>query len=451
MLITKNVLSNNNRRFAYYKSLNKIKTEGGYVVNPEDLGDGSHQKVIITCDSQKSEKCLNIVEREWRQVSKQRDRTNGKDYCMFCQKTEEFSGRNNPNSKYIFDDSFFCNIDSPEKAYLLGWIASDGTIAKSSITIAIRDYDVSTLIDLRNIICNELPIRDKSNLKSLTISSTEIVKDVLRHLGLKTYGKKDTAIQFPTIKKELEVYFIRGFFDGDGSVNKHDRRPRVSISSNSVSILNSLKSIIGCGNVYTSNNQSVWEVNQAKKALEFLAWLYEDKNVPYLRRKYEIYLDLSSWVPSLSGADSYRNFNLGPGVIKINKSRKDAILPKISDIHASGIDLHLIDKVKDFGPNTVLYTTGLKVQPPMGYYFDLVPRSSISKTSFMLANSVGIIDENYIGEVMVALYNYGKDEIDFPSRLVQLVLRKKYAFEVVEVEDLEETARGELGFGSTGV
>lgn len=75
-------------------------------------------------------------------------------------------------------------------------------------------------------------------------------------------------------------------------------------------------------------------------------------------------------------------FNSAQGDIRINKSRSDAILPTISDVHASGIDLHIIEKVKDFDTDVSLYTTGIKVQPPKGYYFILAGRSSISKSGY---------------------------------------------------------------------
>ena len=117
---------------------------------------------------------------------------------MFCQKTEEYMGRNNPNAKYAIDDGFMSNIDTPEKAYLLGWVASDGTIAKSSVTIAVRDYDVDVLKNIRRILNTTIPIKENAKLMvSLTINSTMFVNDCIKHLGLATYGHKSTLIKYP--------------------------------------------------------------------------------------------------------------------------------------------------------------------------------------------------------------------------------------------------------------
>lgn len=136
--------------------------------------------------------------------------------------------------------------------------------------------------------------------------------------------------------------------------------------------------------------------------------------------------------------------------IKFNKSNKNAILPTITDPHASGIDLHIIEKVKDFTKDVALYTTGLKVKPPEGFYFILVGRSSISKSGYSLANGIGIIDENYIGEILVPLRKHTEEELVLPNRLVQLVLIPKFKYEIVFVDSLEDTERGTGGFGSTG-
>jgi dUTP pyrophosphatase len=413
-----------------------------------NVSEGSHKKFTLVCDSGKNEKCLEVFERSKRAILKQRGRIGEKDYCKFCQKTEEFSGRKNPNAKYVLDDGFLEVIDTPLKAYLLGWIASDGNIAKTgAITISVRDYDVSTLKRLRKIVCPDLPISEKENMVSLSISSTRMAKDCCRHLGLVEAGAKAFTIKYPkSISEDLQVYFIRGYFEGDGSISLHNRIPRVSIVSNSIDMLNGIHTFAGVGGVYADQ----WQVNSGSEALEFLSKIYQDTEVPVLTRKYEKYLELSSWVPSRSGSGSSIKFNTTSGLIKFNKCRKEAVLPTITDIHASGIDLHVLEPIKNMGENVFLYSTGIKVVPPEGYYFMLVGRSSISKSGFSLANGIGIIDENYIGEILVPLRKHSEENTVFPCRLVQLVLLPKIICEYVEVSTLEDTSRGDSGFGSTG-
>lgn len=70
----------------------------------------------------------------------------------------------------------------------------------------------------------------------------------------------------------------------------------------------------------------------------------------------------------------------------------------------------------------------------------------------MLANTIGVIDSDYRGEIMVFFYNYGKENqvIKNGDRLAQLVIQPYQKFDIELVDELEDTARGEEGFGSTG-
>lgn len=119
----------------------------------------------------------------------------------------------------------------------------------------------------------------------------------------------------------------------------------------------------------------------------------------------------------------------------------------------AGFDVTIIDVLKTQGDVT-FYGTGIRVRPPDGFYFDLVPRSSISKTGYILANSVGIIDPGYTGEIIVALRKIdpGAKDLDLPIRIAQLIPRRVHS-DVVLVASLEQTMeptdRGDAGFGST--
>ena len=115
----------------------------------------------------------------------------------------------------------------------------------------------------------------------------------------------------------------------------------------------------------------------------------------------------------------------------------------------SGFDLHLVHEIKKSGPVT-FYGTGVKVSPPTGYYFDLVARSSLQKKGFALANSVGIIDRSYRGEVIVGLVKLDKrsKDLELPLKAVQLIPRPIVHHDFVE-RSLSETDRGDGGFGST--
>jgi dUTP pyrophosphatase len=137
-------------------------------------------------------------------------------------------------------------------------------------------------------------------------------------------------------------------------------------------------------------------------------------------------------------------------VIKFVKMSDDAVVPTKGTPYSVGYDLTLIREVKRMSPMVTLYGTGIKVQPPEGYYTEIVPRSSISKTGYMLANSVGTIDPDYTGELLVALRKCENGpELQLPCIMAQLVLHRAEHYTLEQVDVLDETVRGEGGFGST--
>ena len=138
-------------------------------------------------------------------------------------------------------------------------------------------------------------------------------------------------------------------------------------------------------------------------------------------------------------------------MFKYIKTNQNAVAPTKTHKTDSGFDLTLIRVHKRYGDVT-LYDTGIQIQPPDGHYFDLVPRSSIIKTGYMLANSVGIIDQDYQGNIFVPLIKVDKTkpDIELPCRLVQLILRKVIIVGGKEVRSWdEETDRNTGGFGSS--
>lgn len=356
-------------------------------------------------------------------------------------------GRNNPNTKYQLDDNLFKEIKTEDEAYLLGWIASDGSLCKNSISIAIHKKDRLILEKLRNIVCSDIPIKDKTEtIIYFDINSKNIVNDVCKWLNIKP-GKKSYIVDFPELETDdLKWVFLRGFFDGDGfvsSISKTHTNPRCGITTTSKKMRDKIKDFckIPCGEYDITLE---WNSNNA---LDFLDKLY--KNSKYrLNRKYDLYLDISTWVPSVSYSRYFKNEHCS-----WSKTRKDAISPSKQRASDSGYDLVLLEKIKTLG-DVEFYDTGIKVKPNFGYYFTLVPRSSISKTGYMLANSIGIIDRTYLGNIMVALRKIDKNAPDLvlPQRLVQLIPNQIIHMELNEVDsfDINESERGEGGFGSTG-
>lgn len=139
--------------------------------------------------------------------------------------------------------------------------------------------------------------------------------------------------------------------------------------------------------------------------------------------------------------------------LRVKKLTDVAKLPTKAHPTDVGFDLFAISEFtvneKDFG--YLEYGTGLSVTPPPGYYCQIVPRSSISKTGLILANSVGTIDPDYTGELIVRFKWIPKTaKYKIGEKIAQLVILPLPEVEVEEVEELEETERGIGGFGSTG-
>lgn len=133
----------------------------------------------------------------------------------------------------------------------------------------------------------------------------------------------------------------------------------------------------------------------------------------------------------------------------------DNKLPQYGSEYAAGLDLYCSnDQDIEIRPKeTKKIPTGLKIEIPEGHFAAIYPRSSTgTKRKLMLANTVGIIDSDYRGEIMLFFYNYGEESqiIKKNERLAQLIIQKYEKVNVIKVDSLSETYRGEGGFGSTG-
>ena len=138
------------------------------------------------------------------------------------------------------------------------------------------------------------------------------------------------------------------------------------------------------------------------------------------------------------------------------KLSENAVMPKRATPGAAGMDLcACIEKnvLLKSGERTLIHT-GIAVALPSSEYVALLfARSGLAiKHGITLSNSVGVIDSDYRGEICVGLCNLGDEDytISPGERIAQLVITKVETPEPVEVEFLDDTARGTGGFGSTG-
>ena len=138
--------------------------------------------------------------------------------------------------------------------------------------------------------------------------------------------------------------------------------------------------------------------------------------------------------------------------MKIKVLDKNCIPKKAHTIDA-GYDLKARISTSVFPQDTEFVSTGVCVEIPVGFVGLLFPRSSISKTPLRMANSVGVIDSGFTGEIKVPLYNSSEVEIvdiEQYERIAQLVVVPLGDVTLEVVDELDNTARGDGGFGSTG-
>lgn len=142
--------------------------------------------------------------------------------------------------------------------------------------------------------------------------------------------------------------------------------------------------------------------------------------------------------------------------LNIKKLTPDSILPTYATPGSNGIDLYCTAVV--IHPDYAEFRTGIAVEIPVGYVGLLVPRSSVSNKNLVMANSCGIIDSDYRGEVSMRFkvldsashgaFKYSKLYTQ-GEKVGQLVIVPAPKMEIVEVKELDETDRGSGGFGST--
>ncbi|MRR49360.1 MAG: dUTP diphosphatase [Rhodocyclaceae bacterium] len=141
-------------------------------------------------------------------------------------------------------------------------------------------------------------------------------------------------------------------------------------------------------------------------------------------------------------------------VLKVKKNDIEAIIPRYATKGAACFDLHAIwgGEIAPCG-GTCDFRTGLSFEIPEGYVMKVYSRSGHGfKNGIRLVNSVGIVDSDYRGEVMVKLRNdsYIAYTVRDGDRVAQAMIVPAPIFQIMEVESLGETERGTGGFGSTG-
>ena len=141
--------------------------------------------------------------------------------------------------------------------------------------------------------------------------------------------------------------------------------------------------------------------------------------------------------------------------VQFKRLRPDAVVPQYMTEHAAGMDLTTaIDEPFVLQPGARhAFDTGLAMAIEPGFEGQVRPRSGLARTyGVTIVNAPGTIDSDYRGSVMVMLVNLGREAVTISpgERIAQLVIAPVVTAELEEVESLEESKRGDGGFGHTG-
>ncbi len=142
-------------------------------------------------------------------------------------------------------------------------------------------------------------------------------------------------------------------------------------------------------------------------------------------------------------------------ITRINKGFEDIDLPKYQTSGSAGMDIRAaVDESMTIKPGeTKMVATGLAIALEPGYECQVRSRSGLAaKHGIFALNAPGTIDSDYRGEIQVILSNFGNEDfvINRADRIAQLVIARYETVEFDLVDNLEETERGDGGFGSTG-
>ena len=138
--------------------------------------------------------------------------------------------------------------------------------------------------------------------------------------------------------------------------------------------------------------------------------------------------------------------------IKIKKLHPEAIIPSYAHEDDAGMDFYASEKVTLKPGERKIISTGISMAIPKGYVGLIWDKSGISAKNGV-TTLAGVIDSIYRGEVKIVMFNTSSEAYTFEKgkKVAQMLIQSIEQKKIIEVDELEETSRGELGFGSTGL
>lgn len=329
----------------------------------------------------------------------------------------------------------FSIINTDYKAYLLGYFYNN---------INILDTKKFYLkVHIKNIHILDL-IKKYIDSQYIDYSYNDSYFDIYINSEI-LYTSFPNLYSLNNIPVNLVKYFILGLFDNHGTINNlnDEDEPECTLYIHSQQLL---KEIDNCVKIpkYIIHNKIIFV---STNCIDFLGYIYNHDYRQCNLQTYNKYKNLINWKIFINKP----TFNK----CKILKTDPRAIIPTKGHNSDVGYDLTIIKKIKDLTKNTSLYDTGLKINVDYGYYVEIVPRSSLSKSGYMLANSIGIIEKSYTGNLLVALTKIDKQSqnLVLPFKCCQLIFKQQLHLDIEEIYEEEDnmiiTTRQDGGFGSS--
>jgi deoxyuridine 5'-triphosphate nucleotidohydrolase len=319
--------------------------------------------------------------------------------------------------------SYFDKIDSELKAYILGIIVFNVKKIHDQVVI----IQVSSDCSFPKCIVSELKLfATDIDRDSFVVKVDDISKQVdISNVNIADFIHKNN--------KDHVISFFKAYYEKYGNINCEDSVCHITAycKDDLVAFAEYFGIPYKLGVLFNLHQLIYTSVN----IVDLLGIIY--KNNYEIRIKNNLYMQFMQLL------------NHQRPVLKYTKMTEEAVTPCKSNFSDVGYDLSIIGLEKTLNSSTSLYKTGIKLDIPLGYYVEIVPRSSLSKSGYVLANSVGIIDCSYKGELLVALCQIGTEEIKFPFRCCQLIMRRQLFPDMLEVETVGDSKRNDGGFGST--
>ena len=410
-----------------------------------------------------------------------------------------------------YDENFFATIDTPIKSYILGVIAFNNLMHTDALNVIIKlnnekDHDnnnrsitygyYSDLNDgykknypyFNNIDNLAASLRKIGSIKyredkcrltgtlELTIISQKITDDIALHLSshlppvlptLKSIDSEESNCGESYDNSDdnsdccnLTDYITKCYVE---DINKCNEFVKAYIEKYGCIINDNLNITFYNDNMADCISKLYDIPHNMLKGINNLVIQYKGVNM----------IDLLGMIYSNYDCPYYNNYiykyNNSDGAsiptIKVFKVDARAVAPSKSRYSDAGYDLTIISEYKRLTSNTVIYDTGIQLEIPNGYYVEIVPRSSISRSGYMLANNVGIIDQGYRGNLYIALTKINDETPDLtdltewrlPWKCCQMIVKKQIYSRLIITDVttdtdivIEKSSRGTGAFGSTG-